>query len=146
MRLAIAPMLRRHRGEQVAFAWTLLLIAVLFYARAVTTDEYVMPPGVYGEWVTSFPAEWWALSLMGASAAWIVGIVINGHWRWSPCLRLLGTGWHIVTLALFVFGAADAGADFMILLSLGAACAVAVMFGWAMIDVWHAVRGGEWTR
>ena len=85
-----------------------LALAVLCYIAAKAKHSPVMPAEVYGEWVTSYPAENWAVSLMLASAVYLAGIIINGAWRWSPALRLTGAAWHTITLGMFSIGSSEA--------------------------------------
>lgn len=95
-----------------------MAMAMLFWVFAKMSDTQVMPAEVYGAWVTSYPAEWWAASIMLASAAYICGILINGAWRWSPALRVIGAAWHVITLSAFVVSAMSARyGDFFVLSS-----------------------------
>lgn len=86
----------------------LLGMAFVFWMFAKFKAGPIMAPEIYGTFVTQYPAEWWAASLMLASGAYLAGIIINGNWRWSPALRLCGSVWHVLTMALFVAGGADA--------------------------------------
>lgn len=97
--------LRRHGDSQLVFQLMMLGIAVLFWAAAKATDHPVMPSMIYGDWVTSIDAELWASSIMLASFVYLLGIMINGEWRYSPVLRLIGAAWHVVTLTAFITGA-----------------------------------------
>lgn len=100
--------LRRHGDSQTVFQWAFLVMAIAFYLAAKAKETPVMPAEVYGDWVTSFQAETWAISLMLASTIYLCGIIINGSWKWSPVLRLIGAGWHTTTLGLFCVGSAQA--------------------------------------
>lgn len=109
--------LRRHGNAQITHQYALLAMSFAFWARAVSTTDPVMSPDVYGYWVTSFAAEFWAASIMLACAVYIAGIYINGNWRWSPVLRLFGAGWHVFTMGAFCVGAASVGHDAMMMIS-----------------------------
>ena len=85
-----------------------MILSIMFFAGAKLRDKPVMPAEVYGAWVTEFPAEWWAQAVMAASTIYLVGIFINGHWRWSPVLRVLGCVLHVIVMSAFVRGASDA--------------------------------------
>ena len=119
-------------------------MAVGSYIAAKLNDGPVMPHEVYGVWATSIPAEQWALSLMLASAFYLVGIVVNGGWRWSSALRLIGAAWHTITLGLFSVSAFSA--QFGDLFSL-ATMILSVLHGWFcwlnIMDLRRAVRNGS---
>lgn len=100
--------LRRHGDSQTVLQLFFLALAVLCYIAAKAKHSPVMPAEVYGEWVTSYPAENWAVSLMLASAVYLAGILINGTWKWSPALRLIGAAWHTITLGMFSIGSSEA--------------------------------------
>lgn len=138
--------LRRHGDSQLVFQCCTLVLSILFYLRAVMSDGQVMPAEVYGAWVTSFPAEWWAETIMAASTVYIVGILINGHWRWSPVLRVAGSGLHVVVMAAFVQGAFGATyGDFFVLICLVMGAAHAVFLAWNLGDLMRAF-GGRFAR
>jgi hypothetical protein len=132
--------LRKHGDSQLVMQWCTLGLSALFYGRAVASDGQVMPAEVYGEWVTHYPAEWWALLIMGASTVYIVGILINGHWRWSPVFRVIGAGAHVTVMAAFVVGAIGATyGDFFVLICLVMGLQHAVFLAWNLIDMSRAI-------
>lgn len=103
-----------------------------------------MPAEVYGEWVTSFKAETWAISLMLASFVYLLGIIINGSWKWSPALRLTGAGWHTITLGLFTVGSSAAPYGDPFALATAIFACVHAWFCWLNImDLRRAVRNGN---
>jgi hypothetical protein len=113
--------LRRHGDSQYVVQWMMLAIAIMFYAAAVLTDAPVMQADTYGAWVTSFHAEVWAGSIMLASFVFLLGIIINGEWRWSTVLRCIGAVWHVLTLAAFCVGAfGTAHGSPVVMMSMGA--------------------------
>lgn len=135
--------LRKHGDSQLLFQWCTLGLSILFYLQAELSEGQVMPPEVYGEWITHYPAEWWAALIMIASTVYIVGIFINGHWRWSPVLRVIGSGAHVTIMAAFVRGALDATyGDFFVLICLVMGVAHAVFLAWNIADLVRAVGGG----
>lgn len=69
--------------------------------------------------MTHWPAEYWAGSLVLASTVYLLGILINGRWRWSPLLRLIGAAWHSATLVAFAWGAALAASGDFVMVSSG---------------------------
>jgi hypothetical protein len=136
--------LKRHGDSQEVISWWLLLMASLFWAMARLTDRPIMEPDDYGHWVTQFPAEYWAWSLMVASTVFLLGVIINGNWRWSPLLRLIGAGWHLITLVTFSAGAWwETGGNF-ITIAAGSLAAVHLVFvWWNTCDLAAGVRRGK---
>jgi hypothetical protein len=135
--------LRKHGDSQSVTQWWLLAMAVGSYIAAKISDEPVMPALIYGEWVTSFPAEDWAIWLMVAAFVYLAGIMLNGSWRWSPLPRLIGAAWHMLTLGLFSVSAMTA--QYGDLFSLATAI-LTVLHGWFcwlnMEDLKQAVKYG----
>jgi len=73
--------------------------AAQFTYIALTNDTIMMSPDSYGSWVTHFQAEWWSIPILLASIMHVMGVKINGCWRWSPLIRLIGC---LVNFALFM--------------------------------------------
>lgn len=131
--------LRKHGDSQLVFQWCNLGFSGLFFLSSVFSPDPVMPAEVYGEWVTQFPAEWWAGLIFAASVVYMVGIVINGHWRWSPLFRTIGAAVHLTVMAAFVRGAAGAVyGDFFVLICLIMGIAHAVFLAWNITDLARA--------
>lgn len=97
--------LKRHGDSQTVIGWAFLFISICHWISAKLSETPMMPREVYGDWVVSIDAEIWASSLMAASTLLLVGVRINGDWRWSPALRFIGSLWHCVTLFAFAVGA-----------------------------------------
>ena len=136
--------LRLHGDSQTVYQKMMLGMALAFWVAAKIMEGPVMNPALYGEFVTQYPAEYWAASLMLASAVYLAGIIINGNWRWSPALRLTGALWHCVTLAMFSYGGMSA-ADGQPMMIWGG-CALGVHAWFALLnigDLWRAVRYGR---
>ena len=128
--------LRKHGDSQEVQQWTLLALSLAFWLRAALSDHEVMSVSAYGEWVTAFHAEWWAGSIMLASGLYLLGIYINGNWRWSPLLRLIGASWHIATMGIFVYGAASSPDGDFIVLTSGTFCGLHIVFAsWNFTDL-----------
>ena len=73
------------------------------------------------------------------------GIVINGNWRWSAALRLLGAIWHVMTMALFVSGGIGAKHGDVIMIWGASILAVHLFFvAWNAGDLWRAVW--QWRK
>ena len=113
--------LRKHGDSQFVVQWMMLAISVMFWAAAISLDGPVMEADTYGVWVTSFDAELWAGSIMLASFLFLLGIIINGEWRWSTVLRFIGALWHVLTLGAFCIGAwGTAHGNPVVMMMLGA--------------------------
>lgn len=104
MRNYKSPNLRRHGDSQEVIQWAFLAIASAFWLDAEMRPGPIMKPETYGELIVTLPTTFWAGSLMLASGLYLLGIIINGRWRWSPWLRLAGSLWHSVTLTAFALG------------------------------------------
>lgn len=124
----ISPNLRRHGDSQEVIQWAFLAIAAAFWFAAIARHGPVMRPETYGELIVSLPTKFWAGSLMLASALYLLGIIINGRWRWSPALRLGGSLWHSMTLTAFAIGGLTAPYGENLAVSAGVFAGVHVWF------------------
>ena len=148
MMLGLAPPwsqnLRKHGNSQFVFQWMMLAIAIMFWAAARLTETPVMEADTYGEWVTSFRAEIWAGSIMLASFIFLLGIFINGEWRWSTALRFAGALWHVLTLGVFCVGAwGTAHGNPVVMMCLGALGVHAWFLALNIGDLKRAIGGGK---
>jgi hypothetical protein len=135
--------LRRHGDSQTVVQLAFLGMSVAFWAAAKLRDAPVMDERIYGKIVGAYPAEWWAASIMIASTVYLAGIIINGSWRWSAGLRLLGAVWHGLTLSLFTYGGATAEYGDPIMIWGGTALGMHLLFiGWNIGDFSRAVQHG----
>lgn len=109
--------LKSHGAEQELMAVKFFQIGVAAFIVARIDTVALLPPVVYGDFVTSVAADYWAMALMGASAVYYLGIHLNGHApRLSSSLRLFGSLSHCATLGIFVLGSwSTAGADFFVI-------------------------------
>jgi len=142
MRPPVSPNLKRHGDSQQVVQFAFLTIAILFWIAAVLSDGDVMRAETYGAWVVQFPAEYWAGSLVAASTLFLLGVIINGRWRFSPALRLIGAGWHTVTLSAFAIGAFTAANGDFVLISSGVFACVHAWFAALNICDLRARRHG----
>lgn len=135
--------LRRHGDSQTVFQIMLLGMALVFWIFAKVKSGPIMDAEIYGAFVTRYPAEWWAASLMLASGGYLAGILINGNWRWSPALRLIGALWHVVTMSMFVIGGMHAPHGDVIMI-WGASILIVHLFfaAWNATDLGRAVQNG----
>lgn len=137
MRHYISPNLKRHGDSQEVVQWAFLAIAAAFWIAAITREGPVMRPETYGDIVVTLPAVFWAGSLMLASAMHLLGIIINGRWRWSPALRLGGSIWHSSTLIAFSCGAITAPYGENLAISAGV---------FAVVHIWFAALNARDLR
>lgn len=93
--------LRRFGRDQLVVQCMLAAVGFWFCVAAAVKDTDVMNPEVYGHMITSVKAEVWSWPILVVSLLYILGILINGNWRWSPVLRLFGSVFHVFTLGLF---------------------------------------------
>ena len=137
--------LRRYGNVQVFVQAHFLVMGIAFWVVAKVLDVAVMSTRVYGEFIGQFPAEWWAGSIILASWIFLAGIIINGNWRWSVCLRLVGATWHVLTLSAFAHGGWTAPEGMHLLIW---ACVALSMHGWLLWwnlgDFARAVRSKSW--
>lgn len=77
--------------------------ALQFCVAAALLDGPVMDPADYGPYVTSVKAEWWSYSILLISLGYLLGILVNGNWFWSPFLRTVCALLHVAELSLFAY-------------------------------------------
>lgn len=80
--------LREHGQAQLIIQLFHGCFAAIYCAAAAIMDGPIMDPAIYGDVVTSVPAEYWSWPILIVCMIYILGILINGNWRWSPALRL----------------------------------------------------------
>ncbi|MDX1744020.1 MAG: hypothetical protein R3186_10555 [Ruegeria sp.] len=95
--------LRAYGREQLFAQIILAAVGLWFCIGAAVLDGPVMNPAVYGPYVTSVKAEVWSWPIFLNSLTYILAIMINGNWRWSPAVRMVAAGAHSVTLFLFAW-------------------------------------------
>lgn len=135
--------LRRHGDSQTVVQLAFFGMSLAFWAAAKLREAPVMDERIYGKIVGAYPAELWATSIMLASGLYLSGIIINGSWRWSAALRLIGAAWHGATLSLFTCGGATAEYGDPIMIWGGTALGMHVAFiCWNVGDFTRAVRHG----
>ena len=100
-----------------------------------------MPASIYGADVAAVPVTAWAGSILAASTIYHLGILINGHWRWSAALRLFGAMFHVAVFAAFLASAITADAGVLICSFGSGFLGLNLWFTWLnLIDVIGAVR------
>ena len=131
-----SPMLKRSGWLQGGFGLFNLAVGMMFYGFARVVDTAVMEPTVYGELVTGVPAEWWAEAIMAAQTLLMLGVIINGAWRWSPILRVLGSFASIGIFGSFTLSAVTAvHGDFFVLCCGAMAVTYMVLFVFNVFDL-----------
>ena len=94
--------LNRYRDYQRRIAVYFLLCGLGFLIAGLTMDAEVMPAEIYGSAIARYPAEWWSASVVLACGAFLLGVRINGAWRWSPALRSSGAALHCAILCTLI--------------------------------------------
>jgi len=107
--------LARHKGVHVAFAILALFYGFAFFALAVSGWN-LMLPNQFGDLAVSGEVEAWAGMQLCGSLFMAFGLLINGRWRWSPALRLVGSGIVAALTSVLAYSASTAteGAAFMV--------------------------------
>jgi hypothetical protein len=137
--------LHRHGPVQTFVQMHFLALGIAFWFVAMSFETPIMDAAVYGDFIGTYPAEWWAASVMLASAAYLAGIIINGNWRWSAALRLAGALWHVFTLTAFSHGGWSAPQGLHLLIWASVALSMHLIFlWWNLGDLARAVRSETW--
>ncbi len=131
-----SPMLKRSGWLQGGFGLFNLGVGMVFWAFAKIVDSAVMEPKVYGDLVTGIPAEWWAGAIMAAQTTLMIGVIINGAWRWSPALRCLGSFASVGIFGSFTLSAVTAVyGDFFVICCGGMALTYMFLFALNFYDL-----------
>jgi len=137
--------LRRFGGIQAFVQMHFLVMGLAFWLVARSFDTPIMDAEVYGPFIGSYPAEWWAASVILASFLFMAGITINGRWRWSAGLRLLGAFWHVLTLSAFAHGGWTAPQGLHLLIWACVALSMHLfLLWWNLGDFSQAIRSKTW--
>lgn len=97
----------QNREYQWFYCWQVLISSILFWVGMILYPD-ALGAQVYGATAQVFQAEAWAAGFMGASLLVIYGIHINGRWRWSPFLRILGFSLMAAMFSALVFSSLSA--------------------------------------
>jgi len=130
------------KWKQVQTAYQLhLWWAALVFWLAAGAGLNAMAPDAYGDIATAIPVKSWAGAIMSASTVYLLGIFINGRWRWSSFLRMFGAAFHVASFTLFTVSAYTApGGILIIAFGSGFLLANAWFFWLNLIDLIGAVR------
>ena len=99
--------LSKHRESQFEWANMFFVTAIIFWIASQLSDK-AMSTEFYGEMVAAIPAELWAGLVLLASSTHMIGLTINGRWRWSPVVRLFGAGTNLILFVLFAVSSTSA--------------------------------------
>ena len=97
----------RERPTQWFFCLRMFICGLAFYAAA-TMVPTAMTIEQFGKVAYDIDAETWGIGFMSASALSIYGIHINGRWRWSAVLRILGYTALLTMFLVLTFSALTA--------------------------------------
>ena len=95
--------LRKYLWGHMIIMFIMTSQAFQFSLGAALMDSPVMSVADYGPWVTGVKAELWSWPLLIASLSYILFMLINGNWRWSPAARMFFATFHVATLTLFAY-------------------------------------------
>lgn len=125
-----SPNLRLHGDSQLVVQVGMFALGVAFWVAGTVMDRPVMDELAYGDVITRYHAEWWAVSILVASTVYLLGIIINGDWRHSPLLRIAGATWHVLTLSAFAWGGWHAPSGMHLAIFTTDLVAVHLLFLW----------------
>lgn len=134
--------LARHKGVHVAFTAMALFYGFAFFTLAAVGIN-LMFPQQFGELAVSGEVEAWAGMQLCGSLFMAFGLLINGRWRWSPALRLVGSVIVAALTSVLAYSASTAteGAAFMVYCSGFSAMGWFVSFC-ALVDFRAALMWG----
>jgi len=129
------------KQAQAAYQFPLFMVAVIFWV-ASQIGVSAMAENVYGELAISIPVKAWAGGLLSASSIYLLGIYINGRWRWSASLRFIGALAHSATFGLFSFSASGTPDGLVVSAFSVVFLWVHLWFAWLnLVDLIGATRG-----
>lgn len=100
---------RSNLRSEAVVQHAMLFMGAGFLAAGLWFTEPVMDEKVYGAAIGRYPAEWWAVSIIGACLLYLWGICCHASHYWpAAAARLLGIGWHTATISAFMWGATQA--------------------------------------
>lgn len=107
--------LARHKGVHVAFTAMALFYGFAFFTLAASGVN-MMFPDQFGDLAVSGEVEGWDGMQLCGSLFMAFGLLINGRWRWSPALRLVGSVIVAALTSVLAYSASTAseGAAFMV--------------------------------
>jgi hypothetical protein len=132
--------LKAHGDSQEVIAIATGTAGTLLWSTSIWVETPMIPPEVYGHLVTSINASVWAAWLFWWSAMLLIGIGLNGRWRWSPLLRLAGSFGNFLAFSFFSLSVYPHSHVETILIIMGVYGAV---FGWFTLlnalDLWGSL-------
>lgn len=134
--------LSQHKSAQVAFSALALFYGFAFFGAAIAGWN-AMPPQQFGELAVSGEVEAWAGLQLSASVILALGLLINGRWRWSAGLRMLGAGAITLICGILSYSAftAPEGVAFTIYCAGFAVLGLTVTW-WNLVDLRSAMLWG----
>lgn len=95
--------LRKYKWAHLLTAFIMASVSLQFCIAAAVMEGPVMDPADYGPLVTSVKAEWWSWPQLIISLGYLLGVLINGNWYWSPFLRVVCALGNAGLLILFTW-------------------------------------------
>lgn len=140
--------LKKFGQQQMAVQIIMFLVGVIYCFAAALTKGPVMDGSVYGPSVTSVPAEYWSWPLLVGTMIYMIGLLLNGNWRWSSALRTFGSVSNTIIPFLFCYLAAGTSSLNPFVVATAVTGAFNLWFVFLNIgDLYRAVkRGDDWKK
>lgn len=133
----------RFKQWQVVLATQALATSIIMFALG-SLGWTAMDPAQYGGMAVSFEIEDMAGLQMCGAAMLACGLLINGRWRWSPALRLLGAAIVTPICVMLAFSAAMAPDGWPITVYLAVfASTLSPLLWWNLVDLRAAIWWGR---
>lgn len=134
--------LSRHKSAQSAFSILALFYGFSFFGAAIAGWD-AMQPDQFGALAVEGEVEAWAGLQLCASVVLALGLLVNGRWRWSAGLRMVGAGIISALCSVLAYSASTAseGVAFFIYCT-GFATFGSVVTWWNLVDLRSAMLWG----
>ena len=100
--------LAQSKSAQVAFALMALFYGAAFLMVSGVFGMSAVSPADYGDTAVGFEIEAMAGMQLSGALLMLIGLMINGRWRWSALVRLIGAAVITSLCALLAWSAVSA--------------------------------------
>lgn len=126
----------------MAFSALALFYGFAFFGAAIAGWN-AMIPDQFGELAVSGEVEAWAGLQLCSAMLLALGLLINGRWRWSPLLRMIGAGFITLICGLLAYSASTASEGVAFFVYCSGFCAHgALVTWWNLVDLRSAMMWG----
>jgi len=134
--------LSRHKSTQAAFGLLALFYGFAFFGAAIAGWNAMLPQQ-FGEISVSGEVEAWAGVQLSASVMLALGLLINGRWRWSAVLRMVGAGFITLICGILSYSAFSAPEGVAFTIYCAGFCGFgAIVTWWNLVDLRSAMLWG----